>query len=213
MKKSLIEKITKYNKKANLPPKLDKCHYCHVENTLFKQHDSRERKVRILLENLSIQMIIITLFRWKCIYCNRTFTFYPCFLMPYKRFATDSIMKLNENYIHIGETSYRKIVRPNGSHYAYDDNNKFCELSHSTVWNWVQTLANSSSIAKKAINLLVKKNNLCEIHRKSVPINPRKYQSKQRKELLIKAEEVLRTYRFLILDKIEINLFPKILIS
>jgi len=213
MDKILNDKINKYNRQANLPPNLDKCCYCHTENTIFKQHDSRNRKVRILLDNLFIQVTTIILFRWKCVFCKHPFTFYPSFLMPYKRFATDSILSLNADYINIGETSYRKIVRPLNSHYAYDNKIKFCELSHSTIWNWVQTFAFSSNTAKKAIHLLMKKNNSCQIHRESVPINQRKYRSTQRKDLLTKAEEVLRTYRFLIQEKLEINLFPKILVS
>ena len=213
MNKNLKDDIAKYTQEANLPPKIDKCCFCHVKNALFKQHDCRERKIRVLLSNLAIQIITIPLFRWKCVTCNHKFTFYPSFLMPYKRFTTDSIIKLNENYINTGETSYRKIVHPQESHYAYDDKVKFCELSHSTLWNWMQTIACSVDIAKRAVSLLIKKNYSCTIHRAIIPINPKKYQSEERKELLIKVEDVLRTHYFLIQHKIAINLFPRILIT
>jgi hypothetical protein len=133
--------------------------------------------------------------------------------MPYKRFTTNSIIKLNENYIRTGETSYRKVAHPHGSHYAYGNKLKFCELSHSTLWNWMQPIASSIDVAKKAINILVKKNYSSTIHRDIFPINSKKYQSNQRKDLLIKAEEVIRTHRFLIQYEIDINLFPRILIT
>ena len=209
----IFKDIAKYTQEANLPPKLDKCCFCHVENASFKQHDCRERKIRILLSDLTIQITKIFLFRWKCTLCNHKFIFYPKFLMPYKRFTTDSIIKLNENYINTGETSYRKIAHPHESHYAYDSLVKFCELSHSTLWNWMQTIADSIDIAKRAVNILIKKNYSCTIHRDVLPINPKKFRCEQRKGLLIKAEEVLRTQRFLTQYEIDINLFPRVLIT
>ena len=199
--------IDDYVQKANLPPLLDRCPCCHSDNVSFKQHDNRKRKINFFTDELIIQIEIILLFRWKCYFCKDKFTVYPDFLLPYKRFITNDILKLCHDYIKRGTTSYRKIVQPHGSHYVYSSTDS-CELSHVTVWNWFKTLASFMETAHKATLLLVKKIPNCGIHRDILPITARKFQSEQRHQLLKISECVMRTYDTIDKFNLNINIFP-----
>ncbi len=202
----LADLISSYQKSANIPPCLEHCPRCRSENATYKQHDCRTRELRYC-DNYFVKTFLLTLFRWKCRVCEGTFTIYPAFLLPYKRFITPSIRVLCQKYLSMGESSYREIVHPEGSHYAYrDDDNK--ELSHVSLWNWFKGLSSFTQYARKGIQLLFRAVPDCSIHRDVIPINPRKYRSDDRKHCLEQTELVLRVIDYFDEHNIDVNIFP-----
>jgi len=200
--------ITRYEQTANLPPCLERCPCCHSEQVIFKQHDCRTRELRYCV-TFWVKTFLLTLFRWKCSVCKGTFTVYPEFLLPYKRFITPSMLSLCQQYLSQGEATYRQIVRPDGSQYVYE-NNSTQELSHVSLWNWFKGLSPFSRYAHQAVQLLFQVVPDSSIHREVIPINPHKYRSDPRKHCLQQMELILRVLRHLGQHKINVRIFPTI---
>ena len=208
MTPKLNDLIADYQRTANLSPCLESCPLCYSHNITFKQHDSRTRELRYC-EYFFVKTFLLTLFRFKCSVCKKTFTFYPDFLLPYKRFITPSILSLCQAYLSMGEASYRQIVRPNDSQYAYQDSSNQ-ELSHVSLWNWFKGLSALSTSAHKAAHWLFQLIPDCPVHRDVTPVNPRKYRSEARLACLQQAEWVIRVNHYLQEHTINVRLFPTI---
>jgi hypothetical protein len=210
MKISLIGKtMSRYQQNANISPNLKHCPRCQSKNVVYKQHDCRTRNLRYL-ENFLVKTFQLILFRWKCTVCEKSFTVYPAFLLPYKRFITPSICQLCQQYLRMGEATYRQIVHPEERHYAYvDDDNK--ELSHVSLWNWFNSLSIFAEYARKGVQLLLRTVPESSIHRDIIPINSRKYKSDDRKHCLEQTELVLRVVRHFHEHNIDVKIFPTIL--
>jgi hypothetical protein len=203
----LANLITDYKQTANLPPKRKHCPCCFSEQATFKQHDCRTRELRYIA-SFWVKTFVLTLFRWKCCVCNETFTVYPQFLLPYKRFITPSMLLLCHNYLCQGEASYRDIAHPDKSQYAYQ-NNHSQEFSHVTIWNWFKGLFPFTKNIHKVIMLLFRADPNCSIHRELIPINSCKYRSEARKICLEQVEPVLRISQWKH-HKINVSNFPTI---
>ena len=209
MPPSLQDLISHYQHMSNFPPNLNRCPCCQSEQVTFKQHDSRTRELRYCV-TFWVNTFLLTLFRWKCSVCNATFTVYPEFLLPYKRFITPSMLLLCRDYLSTGKATYRQTVRPGGSQFAYKNNNNQ-ELSHVSLWNWFKGLSVFNQYAHKAVKLLFKAVPDNSIHREFIPINPHKYQSESRRHCLEKVEFILRVIRHLSKHRINVRIFPTIL--
>lgn len=202
----LVNLIADYEQNANLPPIRKCCPCCFSEQATFKQHDSRARELRYVV-TFWVKTFLLTLFRWKCSVCNATFTVYPRFLLPYKRFITPSMLSLCQNYLRVGEASYRDIAYPGKSQYAYE-NNGSRELSHVSVWNWFKGLLPFAQNAHKTIQLLFRAVPDSSIHREVIPVNSRKYQSEERQICLEQVELVIRVAGALGKSRINVSHFP-----
>ncbi|MCP4395355.1 MAG: hypothetical protein GY804_13975 [Alphaproteobacteria bacterium] len=67
------------------------CHCCHHKPEVFKLHESRKRQFRLIVEDI-VKVTVSFLLRWKCIDCGTTFTEYPSFALPHKRFVLTDIV-------------------------------------------------------------------------------------------------------------------------
>ncbi len=154
------------------------CQCCHQKPKFFKLHESRKRQFRLIVENI-VKTTVSFLLRWRCLLCNTTFTEYPPFAAPHKRFVLTDINRLGQKYLSSDTYSYRGVVKENGIDIGYLDSNDLCEqfVSHSTVWRFMIYLADRYQERKQHF-----------IMAKSVPlISSLKYRSNKRKALIYNA--------------------------
>ncbi len=154
------------------------CRNCHQKPKLFKLHESRKRQFRLIVENI-VTTTVSFLLRWRCLLCNTTFTDYPSFAAPHKRFVLTDINSLGQKYLSSDNLSYRSVVKKNGVDIGYPDSNDLCEqfVSHSTVWQFMIYLADRYQDKRQHF-----------IMAKTVPlISSLKYRSNKRKTLLYEA--------------------------
>ncbi|MFH1267847.1 MAG: hypothetical protein ABIK89_19190 [Planctomycetota bacterium] len=77
------------------------------------------------------------LLRFKCPACGRTFTDYPPFAVPYKRYTTPSILDRAGRFFQGCGVSYRKgmwVGRQRIVYAPHDGREDLRQLSHTTLW-------------------------------------------------------------------------------
>lgn len=171
-----------------------------------------------------MERLIVKVMTWmvrrKCSLCGKTFTDYPPFALPYKRFVSPEIMERSWRYLQDDTMTYERATRElvpgqtNGRApprqslpVFYDD--KPGGLVPSTVHRWITTLGSLQKTLQAVMHLLLEKD--ADIHRQFLDIPPRKYRSCQRRRCLQDAMGLLHANaRFLILFKCSI--FPKLAI-
>ena len=170
---------------------------CCKHEWKFQQHDCRLRQVLGVVGGFVVSFAIY-LKRWRCCTCQKTYTHYPDFLVPYKRYVVSTIVELGELYVTEPELSYRDTVKPEGVALGYAENKDGTinerQMNHSTLWHWVTWLGSGSlmSLGDQAANLLRQKDPGFELHREMMPILPDKYRSAKRRGILEQAAAFLR---------------------
>ena len=189
-----LEDIKAYQKKVekdkitphNLPP----CPRCRVDSCFFKIHAYRERRFLIIIEML-IQAAYCSLVRFKCPGCEKTFTNYPDFAIPYKHYTRHSIMGFSDRYLSCEHITYRQAVMVNRSVPGYPQSD--ATLAPSTLHRWITTLSRLTQTSRTALILLLQENpasSICrELARLTVP--QRKCKTDQRKKQLIGCHQLV----------------------
>ena len=132
-----------------------------------------------------MERFFTTLWRWKCVLCAKTFTYYPPFCVPYKRFVLAAITERCARYVEPDETSYRAVVRSQGMALGYaEDAAASKQLSASTVWRWLSDLGAGTKRLQAGLRLIQAKDPSSVWHRQIRPMAPRKYRSAHRREAL-----------------------------
>lgn len=189
----IIQRLTAAAKKLGRPE--GECPCCKAESG-FKRHDERRRQV-LVPEGSFVLTCWIILVRWKCSSCGTTFTHYPEFLVPCKRYVLCMVLKLSERYVAQPETSYREVVAPGGMPCGYaerpDGSIDERQLSHTTLWHWLTWLGGLTALSDQATDLLRQKDPGFELHRTVTPIAAAKHRSSERRNLLEQGASLLRT--------------------
>jgi hypothetical protein len=146
-----------------------------------------------------IVKVLSMLVRMKCPQCGKTFTDYPSFALPYKRFVKSQIMERSLQYLQNRTMTYQQatcelvLSRANGRSppreplpvfypEPYQAKATSKGLASSTVHRWITTLGSLKETLQAAMSLLLDKD--ADIHRQAVDIATRKYRSVERKILL-----------------------------
>ena len=159
------------------------CPGCQQESPGYRPHDRRHRQF-YLIAGTWVHRFFTTLIRWKCLLCKTTFTFYPSFCMPYKRFVLADITRLSGRYVEEDETSYRSLVRCQGMAIGYVGEHALDrQLSPTTVWRWLRDLGCSMRL-QAGLRLIRQKDPDLALHRQIRPVALRKYRSELRREQL-----------------------------
>ena len=74
------------------------CPSCRQTPPSYRQHARRQRQFCVIAGQW-VYRFFTTLIRWKCVLCGTTFTFYPSFCVPYKRFVLAEITRLSGAYV------------------------------------------------------------------------------------------------------------------
>ena len=74
------------------------CPKCESSHDDFKLHERRDRLFYVIIDSF-VHTVESFLGRWKCSLCRATFTVYPKYALPYKRYVRDVCISLSEDYV------------------------------------------------------------------------------------------------------------------
>ncbi|MFH1097366.1 MAG: DUF6431 domain-containing protein [Candidatus Desantisbacteria bacterium] len=177
-------------------PPQGSCPHCFETPDTFNLHESRKRSFRFIV-GFFVRIVISMLIRWKCPICGRTFTDYPAFALPYKRYVLMDIEHLSEDYLE-NEKSYQQTVSCEGEAIGYEEKDGKVDerqLSASTPWRWLTFLGSMNNSLTQALNLIEQKAPQSAIFRQLFPLWPGKYRTQKRKILLQSAWKLLQASR------------------
>lgn len=120
----------------------------------------------------------------------------PTFLLPYRRYASTSLMPLARDYLEQDGLSYQRAVTPHGRVIGYvtpAEQSKIDEraLHRSTLWRLLGSLGLQTVALQFGLELLSEHDPLCALHRFVGAVAPHKYRSQQRGEILRTARRLL----------------------
>lgn len=163
----------------------------------------RQRQFLVIVGRLIVKVLSM-LVRMKCSRCGKTFTDYPRFALPYKRFVSHQIMERSLRYLQDDTISYERATceldpgqtngrspprQPLPVFYPDPEQATSRGLAPSTVHRWITTLGSLKKILQAATSLLLDKD--ASIHRQAVDVAARKYRSVERKNRL---QDTLRLF-------------------
>lgn len=120
----------------------------------------------------------------------------PTFLLPYRRYASTSLLPLARDYLEQDRLSYQRAVTPQGRVIGYvtpADQARIEEraLHRSTLWRWLGFLGAQIVALQVGLALLGGQDPPCDLHRFVGAVAPHKYRSPQRGETLRTARRLL----------------------
>jgi len=186
-----INKYTSQVKNNEVLCNLPDCPCCKTASILFKRHELKERQFNII-ENMIVHIVIGLIIRWKCPGCNKTFTQYPWFAVPYKRYTIPTIIDLCWQYLENALLSYRKLVEVLCPvEYKYKSGGMF--LHHSTIYHWITTIGCYSVIIRESQRLILEADPSSSIVRvlSTISVFGRKYKNSIRKINLINSKKLI----------------------
>ena len=193
---TIIEKIEAHEKQVltgKMPANLKFCEYCNEPSSSIRHHDARVMILYYIIE-CYVYRRKSRISRWKCIVCEKTFTYYPEYCLPYKRYVKTDIIKFCARYLGDVKSTYRNVVKDNISVIVHKDKEetKQSEFSGTSVWRWQSFLSGLIKIEQKALQLIREKSCDSSIFRDVYIINSRKYKTINRKNQLLKAMKLLK---------------------
>ncbi len=179
------EKVRKGLVKCDLPNCVD----CDTEAEFFKRHEARQRQFYSIVDDM-VKITLGLLIRWKCVGCGKTFTGYPYFAVPYKRYTLPTIKKYSGLYTEDHQASYRKVILKNIIGYPGSEQ----QFSHSSIYRWITSLGNYSNIIRNAQDLYLQAKPESSISRELalLTIPSKKYQTEERQSILQRCRQLLR---------------------
>jgi hypothetical protein len=120
----------------------------------------------------------------------------PTFLLPYRRYASTSLMPLARDYLEHDGLSYQRAVAPHGRVIGYvtpPGQSKIDEraLHRSTLWRLLGYLGAQVIALQLGLELLSERDPHCDLHRFVGAVAPHKFRSPQRGEILRTARRLL----------------------
>lgn len=164
---------------------LDRCPRCHGSPVCFKCHGVRLR-VFLVFATEVIRRVWSYLTRWKCPLCQRTFTLYPAFALPFKRYVLPFIVARCTAYVEDKARTYRDGVQEAGQPISHEEAASGAELWPSTLWRWVTSLSRFPVTMGAALNLIKQKEPSTDLFRTlgGQRIRPGKFHSAARQHVL-----------------------------
>lgn len=120
----------------------------------------------------------------------------PTFLLPYRRYASVSLLPLVRDYLDQNRLSYQRAVAPGGRAIGYvtpAGQEKIDEraLHRSTLWRFLLFLGGQTAALQAGLQLWSQHDPLSTMHRFVGAVSPHKYRSEQRGEILRTARRLL----------------------
>ena len=193
---SIIKQIEAHEKEVRLglkPSNLQFCIFCNEPSRSLKRHEVRHRILYFIIKYYVYRKEVV-LCRWKCIVCKKTFTYYPEYSLPYKRYIKSAIVWFSALYLNNAEISYMKAVKHSFNVIVHkdDEQTKQSEFNSTTVWRWQSFLSSLIKLEQKALQLIRESTSESTVFRESYSINRQKYRSQDRKAQLLKALKLLK---------------------
>ncbi len=173
----------------------DTCLQCGRRPESFRLHDRRKRIFLVIIDRL-VHEILCFLPRWKCPLCGRTFTTYPAFALPRKRYVRRDVLRFSGEYVDDDRTTYRRAATEDGLAVFYhggedgaiDDR----QFAHTTLYRWFPFLGSLKRTARDALRLIREKTPGSGIFRKILPVPAWKYRSDERRQVLFHSRRLLQ---------------------
>jgi hypothetical protein len=205
----IIRKHTDSIISGNIRPPLGSCPRCFESPDTYKLHECRKRSFHFIIGSF-VRIVLSLLIRWKCPICGHTFTEYPAFASPYKRYVLMDIERLSEDYLE-NEKTYQQMVSCEDGAIGYEQKDGKIDdrqLSPSTPWRWLDFLGTMNNTLTGALNLIRQKSPDSYLFRQLLPLSRGKYRTQNRKIILQSAWKLLQAnqiFQRLFADKI----FPR----
>lgn len=120
----------------------------------------------------------------------------PTFVLPYKRYAAETLLELAKSYLNNDKQSYRQTVRAGRVRIGYAADPQSCiderSLHHMTVWRMLSWLGAQIAALQLGRRLLLEANPHSSSHRFVAAVHPQKFRSPQRHAQLEHARQVLQ---------------------
>jgi hypothetical protein len=193
----LIDRIDSYSRQVSqkaISCGTKSCRHCGFEpkqTEAFTRHATRSRQLFVIVVPY-VRMVRALLPRWRCPSCQRTFTEYPPFVIPYKRYTLPQMMHRAHVYVTNSTVSYRRGAsdsgrplfhevkpRPDKSPAHEEDQGCLCLgiMAHTSLFHWVTLLGSQSE----------RDQHLPHHHGQ---VHHRKYASAERETVLIECRRV-----------------------
>jgi hypothetical protein len=186
--RDLVEVITKYGVSASGKKGIEcgvvACPRCHARPKRFWRHGTR---LRLFLVFAAVVIRVWSyLPRWKCPSCGGTFTQYPPFALPFKRYTLPFMVERAGSYVTDEARTYAEGVEAEGVPICHEDADAGRSLWPSTLWRWVSTLGGLSETVRRALDLIGRKDPSTDIVRRlsGGRLRAEKYRSAARGEVL-----------------------------
>jgi len=193
--RDLIEVITKYgvwaSGKKGMECAVAACPRCHARPKTFWRHGTR---LRLFLVFASVVVRVWSyLPRWKCPACRGTFTQYPDFALPFKRYALPFMVERAGVYVTDEARTYAEGVEAEGVAICHEDADAGRSLWPSTLWRWVSTLGGFAETVRRALDLIKRKDPSTDIIRRlsGGQFRGAKFRSQARKGVLQRCRALL----------------------
>ncbi len=184
-----IQEYTEKVRKGEVECSLSCCGHCSIGAEFFKRHEARQRQFYAIVDDM-VKVILGLLIRWKCCGCGKTFTDYPDFAVPFKRYTLPTIKKYSGLYTEDHQSTYRKVIIKNIIGYADSEQ----QLSHTSIHRWITSFGNYTNIIRKAQDYYLQakpESSICrELASLSIPL--KKYKTEERKSILQRCRQLLR---------------------
>lgn len=120
----------------------------------------------------------------------------PTFILPYRRYASDSLLPLARDYLQQDRRSYQRTVAPQGRVIGYvtpAGQAKIDEraLCRSTLWRFLSFLGAQTVALQVGLQLYGEHDPLSTVHRFLGAVAPQKYRSPSRRDMLQIAKRLL----------------------
>jgi len=131
----------------------------------------------------------------------------PIFVLPHKRFATPCLLQLARDYLEHDRQTYRQTTRSvaglpvwyeppahaaNTPNVAATANVALRALHLATLWQLLTWLGSQTSALQAALSLLSQHDPSDDLHRFTGAVDPHKYRSPERQQILTTARRLLR---------------------
>lgn len=155
---ALIDMITKYSaavRQQSRECRTSTCPHCGfaaADDRRFKLHARRDRIFFVII-GAYVRALQVCLPRWRCPACHKTFTEYPNFALPYRRYLSPQIRQCAWNYMTQADVDYRKVVCQSnlpifhGDDFgsapdaATEESDNTRALAHTSPFRWITCLA------------------------------------------------------------------------
>jgi len=161
------------------------CPKCKGSHSDFALHERRHRLFYVIIDSL-VHTIESFLGRWRCSLCRATFTAYPEYALPYKRYVRDVCVSLGKAYVENDAATYRSVVKP--FEYKTETANANPRmLERTTVWRWISFFGSLKNTLHNAFEIIRQSAPDSTVFRQISPIHHKKYRNKKRKYVLERA--------------------------
>jgi hypothetical protein len=183
----LVEAITEYGRDAKagrIACLVEACPLCGGVPGRFWRNGVRARLFLVFAEVVCRVWSHLT--RWRCPLCRQTFTLYPDFALPHKRYPAPFVLARCGAYASDGARTYREGVLEEGMPVGHADADAGMELSASTLWRWVGTLGGLVEAERRLLDLVKQKDPSTVLFRAlaGVRIREGKYRGEGRRQML-----------------------------